>query len=191
MPSLASFSPLDFEERRLTLGDLHGERSKLAWGVLIIPFFGAGFGDRDLSTLFSRDFIMLPRGDLEPSKLCCGERDLSIEPRGDLDWSMLPLGDRWSVLLCFKLDLLGDLQTMTLVTRSRSGDVRSIDRFGDLSLLILLPLHERMTLILFSEDVEFFLSGDDLRDCDSCLPSSLTMVGWYCVGWCEDWISFA
>lgn len=85
MPSLANFSPLDLEGRRLTLGDLHGDLSKLACGVRIIPFFGAGFGDLDLSTLFSRDFIMLPRGDLDPSKLCCGDRDLSIDPRGDLD----------------------------------------------------------------------------------------------------------
>lgn len=123
MPSLASFSPLDLEDRRLKLGDLQGDLSKLACGVLMMPFLGAGFGDRARSTLFSRDFIILPRGERDPSKLCCGDRDLSMEPRGDFDWSKLPLGDRCKVLVCFKLDLLGDLQTMTLVTRSRSGEV--------------------------------------------------------------------
>lgn len=130
----------------------------------MIPFFGAGLGDLDLSTLLSRDFIILPRGDLDPSKLCWGDRDLSIDPRGDLDRSKLPLGDRCIVLVCFRLDLFGDLQTMTLLTRSLSGDVRSIDLLGDLSLLILLPLQERITLILFSWLEELFFSGDDLRD---------------------------
>lgn len=52
-----------------------------------------------------------------------------------------------------------------------------MDRFGDLSLLMLLPLHDRITLIFFSGAMELFLSGEDLRDCDSCLPSSLTIVG--------------
>lgn len=155
-----------------------------------MPFFGAGLGERDLSMLFSRDFIMPLRGDLDPSKLCCGERDLSTDPRGDLEWSKLPRGERCNGLVCFKLDLFGDLQTMTLVTRSRSGEASEY-RLGDLSLLMLLPLQERMTLIFFSEDIEDFLSGDDLSDCDSCLPSSLTIVGWYWVGWCDDWMSLA
>lgn len=113
-----------------------------------------------------------------------------MDPRGDFDWSKLPRGDRCKVFVCFRLDLLGDLQTMTLVTRSRSGDVWSTDLLGDLSLLMLLPLQERMTLILFSgADVDVFRSGDDLRDCDSCLPRSFAMVmGWYWAGWCEDWM---
>lgn len=95
---------------------------------------------------------------------------------------MLPLGDLCGVLVCFKLDLFGDLQTITFVTRSRSGD-RSSDRLGDRSLLILPPLQDLMTLIFFSgAEEDLFRSGDDLSDCDSCLPSSLTIVGWYCVG---------
>lgn len=174
---MASFSPPDLEDRRLKLGDLQGDLSKLAWGVRMIPFFGAGFGERDRSILFSRDFIMLPRGERDPSKLCCGDRNLSIDPRGDLDCSKLPLGERCNVLVCFKLDLLGDLQTITFVTRSRSGEVWSMDRFGDLSLLMLLPLQDRITLILFSDTDDVFRSGEDLRDCDSCLPSSLIIVG--------------
>lgn len=72
-------------ERRLRFGDLHGDLSKLAWGVRIMPFFGAGFGERERSMLLSRDFIMLPRGDLDPSKLCCGDLDLSMDSRGDFD----------------------------------------------------------------------------------------------------------
>lgn len=153
-----------------------------------MPFFGPGLGDLALSTLFSRDFMMLPRGEREPSKLCCGDRDLSIESRGDLLWSKLPLGDFWRDLVCLRLDLFGDLQIITLVTRSLSGDW-SIDLFGDLSLLMLLPLPERITLIFLSaEHVELLRSGDDFRECDSRLPSSLTIVGWYWVGWWEDWM---
>lgn len=166
---------LERDARRLAAGDLLGERSKLACGVRMMPFLGTGFGERARSTLFSRDFMMLPRGDRDPSKLCCGERDLSIEPRGDFDWSKLPRGERCDALLCLRLALFGDLQTMTLVTRSRSGDARSAARLGERSRLMLLPLHERITLMRFSGAA--FLSGDDLRDWDSCLPSSLTMVG--------------
>lgn len=93
---------------------------------------------------------------------------------------MLLLGERCNDFVCFKLDLFGDLQTNTLVTRSRSGDTWSIERCGDRSLLILLPLQDLTTLIFFSgADSDLFLSGEDLSDTDSCLPSSLTIVGWY------------
>lgn len=184
MPRRASRSPEEREARRLVAGERLGDRSKLACGVRMIPFLGGGLGERARSQLLSRDFMIEPRGERDPSKLCCGECDLSIDPRGDLVRSRLPRGDR--AFVCFRLDLFGDLHTKTFVTRSRSGD-RSEARLGDLSVArlgersrsMLPPLHERITLIFFS----IFLSGEDLRDSDSCLPSSLTIVGWYSVGW--------
>lgn len=92
-----------------------------------------------------------------------------MELRGDLVRSMLLRGDR-----------LGDLYTITLVTLSLSGDVdESTEQLGDLSLLILPPLHERTIFIFLSDSVEGlrFGSGEDLREIDSCLPSSFTIVG--------------